>query len=193
MPGPRVSRELAEMVQRLEAQLDLLDNFARAAFGEKNEVFLPEVATKLRVLLVRSRHNKPLLLEVADRLGVTLEVTLDGPPGVRSSPESASPQAGDVMSLDSFFDLQAVTIRTSKGLVSMTKRELIRAWAEQLGGAHEDWSVDEALLNAVKAELPLLGIRPTIMELANCTRTALRYGRHVVQHGKRDTTAEEPR
>ena len=41
---------------------------------------LPEVATKLRVLLVRSKQNRPLLLEVAGQLGFTPIVTLGGPP-----------------------------------------------------------------------------------------------------------------
>jgi hypothetical protein len=87
MPGPRVPRELSEMVERLEVQLSMLETFARSAFADRKEEFLPEVATKLRVLLVRSRHNKPLLLEVAQGFDIPLNVTLDGPPGVRWSPE----------------------------------------------------------------------------------------------------------
>jgi hypothetical protein len=175
MPGPRISRELSEMVERLERQLDMLEGFAQAAFAEGKDEFLPEVATKLRVLLVRSRQNRPLLIEVADRFGIPLNVTLDCPP------VEGGPRAGDVLSLDAFFDLQAVTVRTSAGLASMTKRELIRAWSEQLGGAHEDWSVDESLVNAVRIEVPILGLRPSVMELGNCARTAVRCGREVVR------------
>jgi len=97
-------------------------------------------------------------------------------------------QAGDVLSLDAFFDLPAVTVRTSEGLVSMTKRELIRAWCEQLGGAHEDWHVDEAMVNAVKANLPVLGINPTEIELRNCVKTTLKHGREVIRLAKQQIT-----
>jgi hypothetical protein len=99
MAGPRRGRELSEMVDQLERRLNKLDAFAQAAFAEGREEFLPEVATRLRVLLVRSRHNRPSLLEVASALGIPLTVTLDGPRGVRWSPEEASPQAGAAWSL----------------------------------------------------------------------------------------------
>jgi hypothetical protein len=124
------------------------------------------------------------LLDVAERLGVPLNVKLDGPPGVAWSEDQPGPMAGDALSLDAFFDLDAMTIRTSEGLVSMTKRELIRAWCEQLGGAHEDWSVDEALVNAIRTEVRVFGVRPTVMELGNCARTALQYGRLVLATAK---------
>jgi hypothetical protein len=69
----------------------------------------------------------------------------------------------------------------------MTKRELIRAWCEQLGGAHEDWAVDEALVNAIHAPISVGGMQPTAMELRNLARRTLRYGRHLVEFGRRAT------
>ncbi len=184
MPGPRQERDLSEMLQSLESQLNILEEHSQKAFGERREEFLPEVATKLRVLLVRSRHNKPLLFEVADRLGIEMTVTLDGSPGLGSKPENPNSMPGDKLSLDAFFDLMAVTVRTSAGLVPMTKRELIRAWSEQLGGSHEDWSVDEALVNAVRTEVPIFGFRPMLLELCNCVNTTLHHGRRVVAVAK---------
>jgi hypothetical protein len=166
------------MVARLIAQLNHLTEDCERAFGRGDEAYLPEVATKLRLLLVRSRANKPLLFEVADQIGVEPKVTLGGPPILKREGEVGP---GDTITLDEFFDLQAVTMRTSSGLISLTKRELIRAWAEQLGGAHEDWSVDEALVNAIKTPIFIGGMQPTVMELRNCARTALQYGRQIVE------------
>ena len=188
MAGPRLDRELSEMVHSLRTQLSLLEDYSRRAFEEGRAEFRPEVAAKLRILLVASRHNKPLLLQLAARLGVTLEVVLDGPP-IRRPPGEPGP--GDRISLDAFYDLQAVTTRTSGGLITMSKRELIRAWAEQLGGAHEEWSVDEALIRAVKAPIFVNGMQPTVIELANCARTALHYGHLVLEHSSRLAGAED--
>jgi hypothetical protein len=165
------------MVERLDAQLKLLEENGRQAFEQGDETYLPEVATKLRILLVRSRMNKPLLFEVAAQVGLKLQLSLDGPPMLKKEGEIGP---GDTISLDEFFDLQAVTIRTSVGLITLTKRELIRAWAEQLGGAHEDWSVDEALINAVRFPLLITGMQPTVMELRNCAGIALQHGRRIV-------------
>jgi hypothetical protein len=178
MVGPRIDRELVEMIGELETQLGLLERYARQAFRQGEHQFLPEVASKLRILLVRSRHNKPLLLEVAERLGYTPIVTLAGPP-IRRAPGEKGP--GDHISVDAFFDRDAVGVQTSIGFVMMTKRQLIRAWCEQLGGAHEDWSVDEALVRAIDAPATINGMQPTAIELRNCATTALGVGRHILE------------
>lgn len=181
MPRPRINRELGEMIENLERQLMLLEEYSHYAFSEGRQEFLPEVAGKLRILLVRSRHNVPLLFEVANRVGVVPRVVLDGPP-VQLPPGEPGP--GDEVSLDDFFDRQAVMIKTSDGLVSMTKRELIRAWCEQLGGAHEDWAVDEALVNAVRFPVLVGGMQAMALELRNCARLTLVHGRRVVEHAR---------
>jgi hypothetical protein len=165
------------MLGRLESQLALLSEYSQNAFQQGRPEFLPEVATKLRLLVVRSRQNIPLLLEVAYRVKLPLTVTLGGPPGMRSIDGTG---AGDEMSLDAFFDLQAMTIYTSTGLVSMTKRELIRAASEQLGGAHADWAVSEALLNAVSEQILIGGMTPAALELRGCARASLAHGARVV-------------
>ncbi len=188
MAGPRLDRELSEMVQSLKTQLALLEDYSRRAFEEGNAEFCPEVASKLRILLVNSRHNQPLLLSLAARLSITLEVVLDGPPIQRPL---GVPGPGERISLDAFYNLQAVTTRTSDGLITMSKRELIRAWAEQLGGAHEDWSVDEALVRAVHAPVFINGMQPTVMELARCARTALKYGNLVLEQARKLMCSED--
>lgn len=182
MSGPRTSRQLAEMIEQLERQLNLLEEYARDAFEERRTEFLPEVAAKLRILLVRSRQNIPLLFRVADALGVVPKVVLDGPP---LQPPPGRPGPGDEITLDKFFDLEAVTIRTSAGLVTMTKRELIRAWCEQLGGVHEDWEVEDALINAVHAPFFVNGMQLSALELSNCVRTTIREGRRLLAHAKK--------
>jgi hypothetical protein len=178
MAGPRLDRELVEMIGQLETQLGLLERYSHDAFELGQTQFLPEVATKLRVLLVRSGRNRPLLFDVAKGVGFTPIVTLSGPPIRRPAGEKGP---GDHISVDAFFDLDAVGVQTSTGFVMMTKRQLIRAWSEQLGGAHEDWSVDEALVNAIRTPVSIGGVQPTVIELRNCASTTLRVGRHVLE------------
>jgi hypothetical protein len=176
------------MLDQLDAQLAKLDEFARVAFVDRRDDFLPEVATKLRLLVVHSRHNKALLFEVANAFGISPVITLGGPPGIPIPHGTRTMRAGDILPLDDFFDLEAFCTRTSSGLVTMTKRELIRAWSEQLGGAHADWAVDEALQIAVGARVHLFGVQATAFELRSCARVALEHGRDVV-HRARATPA----
>ena len=180
MRGPRLKRDISEMVDRLVSQLAVLDRVATIAFGNESRTeFLPEVATKLRLLTVPSKQNKPLLLEVAKALSLPLVVTLGGPPiPIQLNNKTFMP--GDAITLDQFLDLGAVTMRTSAGLITFTKRELIRAWSEQLGGAHEDWTVDEGLVNAVTTEVRVLGMNPTVMELRNTTHLVISKGNELV-------------
>jgi hypothetical protein len=169
------------MAGQLERQLRLLEEYSRRAFEHGEEDFLPEVAGKLRILIVRSRSNRPLLFEVADKLGVVPEITLGGPP-VRGQPGEPGP--GDTIPLDEFFDLDAVTIRTSSGLVTMTKRKLVAAWCQQLGGVHEDWSVEEALVNAVRFPIRIFGMQLSSIELSNTARITLHHGRILLERGR---------
>ena len=182
MPGQRVAkpsknRQLSEMIHRLETQLELLHQYSEQAFGRGHAEYYGEVATKLRILLVRSRHNTPLLLEIANRLKVPLNLTLGGPP---VQPPKGEPGPGDTITLDRFFDLSAMHIRTSSGLVRISKREMIRAWCEKLGGAHEDWDIDEAILNALELPWVVNGIHLAVIELRNCAKIALQYGDHLL-------------
>jgi hypothetical protein len=175
-----------EMVDRLESQLNVLARHCQLAFQEQQLDYLPEIATKLRLLLVRSNKNRPLIFDLMKELGIAFDVVLDGPPQLRrrTGDTTSTPAPGDRLSLDAFFDLRAVTIRTTAGLIDLTKRELIRAWSEQLGGAHEDWAVDESLSNALKTQLPFVKVRPMVLELRNCANIALRYGREVVARAR---------
>ena len=172
MAGPRTTRDLPEMLEQLDRQLSLLEQYSRFAFEEGRTEYYPEIAAKLRILIVRSRQNAPLLFRVAEALQVVPRVTLN-PSLIPRREEDTRPRE---ITLDEFFDLHAMTLGTSDGPVSMTKRQLIRAWCEQLGGVHEDWEVDEALIRAVRMPAFVMGMQMSALELRS-------YGQVVLEHG----------
>jgi hypothetical protein len=124
----RKTRELPEMVEALARQVRLLDAYVKRAQSDPD--YWGEVASKLRLLIIeRARNNRALLLRVADEYDARLRFG------------SSRPDGGP-LTWDEFLDRQML----GQGERSITFREVICRWAEQMGGAHEDWSVDEMLL-----------------------------------------------
>lgn len=96
-------------------------------------------------------------------------ITLGGPPIRRPAGE---PGPGDTISLERY--LQLVGIRIPSGeFVILNKTQLIRAWAEQSGSSHEDWSLDPALAVILETRIYIGGLHHAFAELATTTRVVL--------------------
>lgn len=133
----RTGRPLSEMVDALERQTLLLQEFCQRAFAEGDLTYLAEIANKLRLLAVRSKNNEPLLFRVMEEHNLDLKIPV-GPGPIESAPR---------ISIEQFLAQPAGAVRIpfpDGEFVSYTNGQLIRAWAEQLGGAHEDWRMEDA-------------------------------------------------
>jgi hypothetical protein len=82
----------------------------------------------LRLLLVEAGSNKALLFRVAAAYKARITFR---------HPDPNHPRTWDEL-LD--------TPMMQRGDKSVTFRNAIRSWAEQLGGTHEDWLIDEMLV-----------------------------------------------
>ena len=125
------------MVDALERHTLLLQEFCERAFGKGDATYLGEIANKLRLLAVRSRKNEPLLLRVMEEYRLDFRIPV-GPGPIESAPR---------ITVEEFLAQPAGAVRIpfpDGEFVSYTNGQLIRAWAEQIGGAHEDWKMEEA-------------------------------------------------
>jgi hypothetical protein len=107
MPPSRIPRPLSEMIDALECQLNLLEDYSERAFRDNQKPYVSEVANKLRLLVGRFGSNKPLLFQVAEAIGTKVLVVLDGPP-------VQQPPPGTVMALEEFFDRNAVGVQSRR-------------------------------------------------------------------------------
>jgi hypothetical protein len=172
----RRARDEREIMLKLERQLKLLRTFSKNAFERHDSSYCPETAGKLRLLLVRTKMNRPLLLDAAELFGVSLTVT------VAPSPVKREGDLEGEVTLDQFFDMTAYMYKLPDGSVAkVSKLNLIRAWGEQEGGAHLDWEV-EAWLTAALRSWPVKfnGLNPSELELLNCANLVLEQGEKVV-------------
>ena len=164
-------RPIPEMVVALKRHLGLLQDYAGKAFVEKNLDYGGEIAGKLRLLVTRFGTNKPLLLDLMRETGIEPTITLGGPPLQR---EEGKPGAGDEVTLAQYLQLDAVGVRVPSGeFVMLSKTQLIRAWAQQAGSAHEDWSLEPALAALLHHNIWIGGIPAALMELKVTTETVL--------------------
>lgn len=124
------------MVDALVKHTRLLQDYSDRAFGQHDRHYLGEVAAKLRLLVVETRQNAPLLLRVMKEHGLDFGVRVGEP--MKEIP------------IEQFLDSWAGSVRLEDGNFAVfSHRDLIRSWAEQIGAAHEDWAMEEGLLRAI--------------------------------------------
>jgi len=164
MTLPRVPRTIPDLVTALTHHTKLLREFRDKAFVQRDEAYIGEIATKLRLLTSNRGRNKALLLRLMDLFGEEVPITLSGPI-----------DAGKQVNLKQFLELGAGGVRTpTQGFVMLTKSELIETWAAQHGAAHEDWSLTEDFAALRDAPVFLNGLRALAVELGVTTDAVLR-------------------
>jgi hypothetical protein len=184
--SPKVARDKFEMLGRLESQLNLLEEHSIQAFSNGNSTYCGEVATKLRLLVVRAGQNVPLLFEVAKQFGV--EITIDVPEG----PVKRENDPTGVMPFERFFDKIGYMYRGENGPEYVTSSQFIRVLAEQDGGAHADWK-EEAWLGPMLSfhQLVINGLPVAQNELRGLSDITIRFGRGLVDKVRSDIAAAE--
>jgi hypothetical protein len=175
----RLARELPELVQTLTDEVAKLWHFSKLAFEEGKDEYLGEVAGKLRVLVCETRTNRPLLIGLMDEFGIDLGITVDGPPGWELAPGIS---AGDQVRFREWLDMVAFVCQTSEGQAQITKRQIILAWAQQTGSAHQDWALDEELVHFRRDDLITIGSRgPSVYWLRKITETVAQVADGVLE------------
>jgi len=162
----------------LRKQVRLLTDYARKVFVEGNTDYVGEIASKLRLLVTKFRSNEPLLLRLMDETGIHPELTLNGPP-IQLTP--AGHRADDEISLEEYLELNAIGIRIPSGrFVMLNKVNFIRALAEQAGGSHEDWDLDEALATLLATPVYIMGLHGSLAELQTSVDAVLSVAKRLL-------------
>jgi hypothetical protein len=167
MPSRMLPRHLIDLVAALRRHVELLRVYAHYAFQERNELFLGEVAGKLRMLVAEhGRSQRPLLLDLMDELDADVRFKLDLPP-VRD------PDYDKEITLRHYMARKGLGIATASGLRMLSHSEFVREWANQYGTAHEAWRVTEHFLNARHAGMYIGGEAANVATLRRITNTVL--------------------
>jgi len=121
-------RHLKDLVAALRRHVELLRVYAHHAFQERNELFLGEVAAKLRMLVAEHGRSRPLLLDLMDELGADVRFKLDLPP-------VQDPDYDKEITLRHYMGRKGLGIATASGLRMLSHSEFVREWANQYGTA----------------------------------------------------------
>jgi hypothetical protein len=167
MPYRKLQRPLADLIAALRRHVKLLRIYAHHAFQEHDELFLGEVAGKLRMLVAEhGRSQRPLLLDLMEKLGVDVRFKLSLPP-------VQDPDYDKEITLRHYMGRTALGIATGSGFRMLSHSEFVRDWANQYGTAHEAWSVTEHFLNAHHAGVYIGGEAANVATLRLITNTVL--------------------
>ena len=178
MPSRMLQRPLADLIAALRRHVELLRVYAHHAFQEHDELFLGEVAGKLRMLVAeRARSARPLLLDLMDELGADVRFKLNLPP-------VQDPDYGREIILRHYMERTGMGIATGSGFRTLSHSAFVREWAHQYGAAHEAWKVTEHFLNAHHAGVYIGGVAANVATLRGITDTVL----HVADRFLADVT-----
>jgi hypothetical protein len=160
-----IQRPLADLIAALRRHVELLRVYAHHAFQEGNELFLGEVAGKLR-MLVAEHGQRPLLLDLMDELGADVRFKLNLPP-------IKDPDYDKEITLRHYMKREGPGTATESQFRMLSHSKFVQEWANQYGTAHEAWKVKEHFLNLHHAGVYIGGVAANVATLRCITNTVL--------------------
>jgi hypothetical protein len=94
-----------------------------------------------------------------EKLGVAIRLKLNGPPTIDNPQPSAD--------IDEYFSTVCLAFRPNPkdGLIEVTKMQIVRHWAQEIGASHEDPEVDEEFAKFLALPLFAYDQQASIREL----------------------------
>ena len=167
----RIKRSKQELLVSLCKHLYLLRKYYNSAFVDGDMDYLGEIAGKLRLLAVKTRTNKPLLVNLMNEFDVNIKI------------ETVPKMENDVpVSLDEYMEMLCISVRKGDGQMAMfNHREFVLAWAQQSGSAHEDWEHDEDFSTVRSPLVKIGGVDAHAASLGAIAKTVLYVGDRFIQ------------
>ena len=172
----RVKRDDTNLIKTLNDELDKLKEFYYKVYWDDDKKYLGNIASQLRILVIRKKRNHALLLDFLDKYKDKFDITIEYvlPPN--------HPDHGKKVTLNQYLDHVIVkAIRTQSGeLVSLNYRQLIEKYSQQLGGAHQDPAIEEDIQAIENTVIPFLGIDASFL-FKTVTNRVLDIGYHCLK------------
>lgn len=123
-----------------------------------------------------------------DELDIERRVTVNAPPMFEVAPGI---HGGDEITVREWLNLPAYFTTADDGVgLQLTKKELIAVWAQQSGGAHEDWEHDEVFVRLRNSGVFIAGEASDAAVLRGLAATVLEVAHDVL--AEIDNQASEP-
>lgn len=163
---PRYPRLLPDLLNALRRHLRLLKEFSTLAFEEGKQDYFGEVGGKLRLLVCKAgNRDRPLLIDLMSEFEVDIPLPDELYPPVQHRPRN----------LQEFLASRAFFIAGKEAVIDLTYEQLISAWANQSGAAHEDWEWTREFTADRHIGLLLFGHPPAVVALREAAHTVIYF------------------
>ena len=161
----RLAKTALQLVCDLKDQLGLLED-AINKVNSGDLKYSKTLAGILRILVIQTHANKPLLLDLAKKYSFNLIVTIDSPFGIKKE------------SLEEHIKGTFFVSNTEK--IHMSNEEFIKIASEQDGGSHVDSAIDFGYQFANEGML-IGGYPPKVLKLRILANHVLTSGKEFVE------------
>ncbi len=123
----KIKRDLNELIVELKEQIGLLEE-AIDKVNSGDHKYSKSLSAILRILVMETKTNKPLLFKIAKHFNYEPTVTIDSPFGIKTKALK--------------IHLKDIYFASGTEKLSLTNEEFIKIAAQQDGGAHVDSEID---------------------------------------------------
>ncbi|MBI2405556.1 hypothetical protein HYV21_00680 [Candidatus Microgenomates bacterium] len=160
----KVVREEAELINELKEQLDLLgDAIQKVNSGDFK--YAKILSSILRILVIETPTNKPLLFNLAENYNYEPRVIIDSPFGIKTT------------SLK--LHLKDLFFASGTEKINMSNEEFIKIASQQDGGSHVDPTIDFDYQFANEGIL-IGGLPPKVLKLRILANHVLKVGKELL-------------
>mgnify|MGYP001561094184 CR=1 FL=1 len=160
----KVAKTHAQLINELKDQLSLLDDSIQK-INSGDLKYSKALSGILRILVIETSTNRPLLFDLAKEYGFEPDVVIDSPFGIKKQTLREH--------------LKELFFASNTEKIRMTNEEFVKIASQQDGGSHVDPTIDFGYQFANEGIL-IEGLPPKVLKLRILANHVLKFGKELI-------------
>lgn len=160
----KVAKTHAQLINELKDQLSLLDDSIQK-INSGDLKYSKALSGILRILVIETSTNRPLLFDLAKEYGFEPDVVIDSPFGIKKQTLREH--------------LKELFFASNTEKIRMTNEEFVKIASQQDGGSHVDPTIDFGYQFA-NEDILIGGLPPKVLKLRILANHVLKSGKELI-------------